>query len=104
MSERLPQPNQPGLKPNDAIHLASAKAAKCDILLSYDPDLTKQKDAGIKIEWPERIAQQQGLPYSELTSGSGKSGTLTAKAIELLSPESKAPASDEPTGDAKSGS
>jgi predicted nucleic acid-binding protein len=40
------------LYPNDAIHLACAKKANCDVLLSWDGPLNKITDAGIRIENP----------------------------------------------------
>lgn len=50
-----PGPDIPGLRPNDAIHLACAERADCEVLLAYDPDLTKQKHPDIDIKWPETI-------------------------------------------------
>jgi predicted nucleic acid-binding protein len=43
---------QYGLSPNDAIHLACAKEAKCDVLLSWDDGLTTIKDPDIRTEEP----------------------------------------------------
>lgn len=43
------------LRPCDAIHLASAIRAKCDVLLTWDGPLLSIKDAGIRIEFPEVI-------------------------------------------------
>ena len=43
------------LRPGDAIHLASAIRAKCDVLLTWDGPLLSIKDAGIRIEFPEVI-------------------------------------------------
>jgi predicted nucleic acid-binding protein len=40
------------LFPNDAIHLACAKKADCDVLLSWDGPLNRVADAGIRIEKP----------------------------------------------------
>ena len=47
-----PGPNTPALRPNDAIHIACAERANCEVLLAYDSDLTKQKHDSISIEWP----------------------------------------------------
>jgi predicted nucleic acid-binding protein len=54
-------PNRPALRPNDAIHLACAERANCDVLLAYDPDLSKQTHDAMSIEWPSAIvaAMQQ---------------------------------------------
>lgn len=49
------------LMPCDAIHLASALRAKCDVLLAWDGPLQNIKDAGIRIEYPE-IVLSQGPP------------------------------------------
>jgi predicted nucleic acid-binding protein len=43
---------QYSLSPNDAIHLACAKEAKCDVLLSWDDGLNAIKDPDIRIEEP----------------------------------------------------
>jgi predicted nucleic acid-binding protein len=48
-------PDIPALRPNDAIHLACAERAGCEVLLAYDPDLTKQSHESIEIRWPEEI-------------------------------------------------
>ena len=52
----------PALRPNDAIHLASAERAGCEVLLAYDPDLTKQSHESIEIKWPEEIVQMEPPP------------------------------------------
>lgn len=41
-----------GLSPTDAIHLACAKKAGCDVMLSWDSVLNSIRDAGIRIERP----------------------------------------------------
>lgn len=51
-----------GLKPTDSVHLACAIRAKCDVLLSFDPDLTNLKEAveedhRIRVEVPDIIGQ-----------------------------------------------
>jgi len=43
------------LRPHDAIHLASALRAKCDVLLTWDGPLLNVKNAGIRIEFPEVV-------------------------------------------------
>lgn len=40
------------LSPNDAIHLACAKRAGCDVLLSWDGPLNSIEEPGIRIEKP----------------------------------------------------
>jgi predicted nucleic acid-binding protein len=47
------KPDQPALRPNDAIHIASAEKAGCDAILAYDPDFTKQTHETIDIKWPD---------------------------------------------------
>jgi len=46
-----------GLMPNDAIHLASALYAGCDVLLVWDKRFEKVKHAGISIEQPRMMGQ-----------------------------------------------
>lgn len=46
------------LSPADAIHLACAKRAGCDVLLSWDVPLTEVKEPGIKIETPRALGQK----------------------------------------------
>jgi predicted nucleic acid-binding protein len=41
------------LRPNDAIHLACALRAKCDVLLTWDGPLCDVKHPEIRIEYPE---------------------------------------------------
>ena len=78
-----PGPNRPALRPNDAIHLACAERADCEVLLAYDPDLTKQSHDSISIEWPqttnrvilprEKLLEAGSSPIQEklaLTAGS----------------------------------
>lgn len=40
------------LRPVDAIHLASALRAKCDVLLTWDGPLSRISHTGIRIEFP----------------------------------------------------
>ena len=47
-----------GLTCCDAIHVASALAAKCSVLLTYDSDLYKIQPPGIMIEQPRIINGQ----------------------------------------------
>lgn len=49
------QPGRPALRPNDAIHIACAEKAECDVILSYDPDLLKHQHPSIPIEWPQAV-------------------------------------------------
>jgi predicted nucleic acid-binding protein len=45
------------LRPNDAIHLASALKAKCDVLLTWDGPLASIQHPDIIIENPRKIGQ-----------------------------------------------
>lgn len=45
------------LYPNDAVHLACALRAKCDVLLSWDRPLNSVVHPNIRIEEPEIIGQ-----------------------------------------------
>ena len=47
------------LMPNDAIHLASALRAQCDVLLTWDKDLVSVPYPGIRIENPRILGQQK---------------------------------------------
>lgn len=53
------KPGRPALRPNDAIHIASAEQAGCDVILSYDPDFTKHQHPTIPIKWPEVVPPSQ---------------------------------------------
>jgi predicted nucleic acid-binding protein len=46
---------QKALRPNDAIHIACAKKAGCDVLLTWDPGLQGQTVDGLRIEYPVDI-------------------------------------------------
>lgn len=46
------------LRPVDAIHLASALRAKCDVLLTWDGPLTEIRHPAIRIEFPEIFVPQ----------------------------------------------
>lgn len=46
------------LRPGDAVHIAAAERAGCDVILSYDPDLLKLKYTGIPIEEPQAIGKK----------------------------------------------
>jgi predicted nucleic acid-binding protein len=54
------------LSPCDAIHLACAKKAGCDVLLSWDDGLNSVEDPAIRIERP----RLQELPEGPLNEGS----------------------------------
>lgn len=47
-----------GLKPADAVHLACALRAGCDVLLAWDDDLLKLIPPGIQIERPQMLGQR----------------------------------------------
>ena len=46
-----------GLKPGDAVHLACALRAGCDVLLAWDGDLLKVSHPDINIERPQMLGQ-----------------------------------------------
>jgi predicted nucleic acid-binding protein len=46
-----------GITPNDAIHLACALRAGCDVLLCWDKRFAKVTTVGIRLEEPEIIGQ-----------------------------------------------
>ena len=52
---------QYGLLPADAIHLASALRAGCDVLLAWDDRVTKVSHSDIRIEEPQIIGQTRML-------------------------------------------
>lgn len=45
------------IKPADAIHLACAARARCDVLLSWDRPLTKITHSSVRLEEPRIIGQ-----------------------------------------------
>jgi predicted nucleic acid-binding protein len=47
------------LYPNDAIHLACALRAKCDVLLAWDRPLNSVSHPNIRIEEPQIIGQMK---------------------------------------------
>jgi predicted nucleic acid-binding protein len=53
------------LRPCDAIHLASALRAKCDVLLTWDGPFSKIEHPNIRIQFPERRERQVEI-YSDL--------------------------------------
>ena len=55
-----------GLKPNDAIHVASALRLECDVLLYWDDDFKSVHHSDIRCEYPEKRGQ---LPLIEDSSG-----------------------------------
>jgi predicted nucleic acid-binding protein len=62
------------LYPNDAIHLACALRAKCDVLLSWDRPLNTITHRDIRIEEPQIIGQMKlttGMNLHLPSSGSG---------------------------------
>jgi predicted nucleic acid-binding protein len=77
----IPRPNIPALRPNDAIHLACAERANCEVLLAYDTDLTKQTHDSIRIEWPSLYSKVMLATPKELGSG-----TPFQEVLQLESP------------------
>lgn len=47
--------------PNDAIHLACAMKAGCDVLLAWDDRFNKVKEPSIRIEEPQMLPRQARL-------------------------------------------
>jgi predicted nucleic acid-binding protein len=86
-----------GLMPNDAIHLACAIKAGCDVLLSWDGVLNSIKDCGIRIERPvmwippekPKPAIQPVFPELQEVETDAQKGTTEsqAKAVEPISAE-----------------
>jgi predicted nucleic acid-binding protein len=92
----------PALRPNDAIHLASAERAGCEVLLAYDPDLTKQSHESLDIRWPEEIVQIAPPPLlwspdePLLQEALALSDGLENGAISLMLPEATETKEPEP--------
>lgn len=55
---------QYGLYPNDAIHLACALRARCDVLLAWDKRFARVSHPSIRIEAPRMLGQGElpGMP------------------------------------------
>lgn len=85
------------LPPNDAIHLACAKKAGCDVLWSWDSDLTQISDAGIRIEnpyiWnPKPKPKQAEIPFEQNeTDKEILTATTTPKDFPSPSPTASEP-------------
>ena len=70
------------MRPNDAIHIAAAERAECDVILAWDPDFTSQAPrlSTVRLENPQRlhvapVAEQSPIAFkngeqSESTTGS----------------------------------
>jgi predicted nucleic acid-binding protein len=54
-----------GIYPNDAIHLACAMKAGCEVLLAWDDRFNKVREPNIRIEEPQMLPRQARL--DELT-------------------------------------
>lgn len=50
-----------GILPNDAIHLACALRAGCDVLLAWDDRFVKVQHPNIRLEKPQRLGQGRML-------------------------------------------
>ncbi len=70
-----------GLMPNDAIHLACALRAKCDVLLSWDRDFKGIQHQDIRIEKP-RLVGQERLPAIDGVEKIPSSLSITVKEQE----------------------
>ena len=53
----FPSRQQSGLRPNDAVHLATALRVGCDYLLAWDDKLLDIIHTGIKVEKPTQKGQ-----------------------------------------------
>lgn len=49
----------PALRPNDAIHVAAAEAAGCDVILSYDAHLLNQTELKLPVQRPEAVTKEE---------------------------------------------
>jgi predicted nucleic acid-binding protein len=58
------------LRPCDAVHLASALRAKCDVLLTWDGPFSKIKHPEIRIQFPDR-RQRQAEVFDLLSEQNG---------------------------------
>ena len=58
------------LKPGDAIHIAAAEKAGCDVILATDPGLLELKYTLIPIEQPKPVALKSVTALEETTMGS----------------------------------
>jgi predicted nucleic acid-binding protein len=70
-----------GLRPNDAIHIASAERAECDVILAWDPDFMSQKPriTWLQLENPKTILVAVPAQQMPLTNGEGQGLTLMVK-------------------------
>ena len=63
---------QHGARPNDAIHIAAAIRAKCDVLLVWDDRFEKIQHPAIKIEQPKMLGQLKLINASAGASAKSK--------------------------------
>jgi len=97
-----------GLMPADAIHLACALRAGCDVLLSWDSTLNSIKGAGIRIENPKiwspppkpKVAEQMPLIKEE----DSEPETKEAHPKPSIAVPSKDEGSDSASAEGKTGS
>jgi len=62
-----------GLRPNDAIHVACAVRAGCEVVLAFDDQFTSKNGLvpGIRIEEPQKLGQQI-MPLERGPTGGGQ--------------------------------
>jgi predicted nucleic acid-binding protein len=76
------------MRPNDAIHIASAERAECDVVLAWDPDFISQKLrlSTVRLENPEKVTitatTEQNLFTETLANESGQNDQITAGIAE----------------------
>ena len=56
-----PNETDRSLKPGDAMHLAAAEKAGCDVVLTIDPGMLRLKYAEIRIEEPQIVSPAKAL-------------------------------------------
>jgi predicted nucleic acid-binding protein len=81
-----------GLRPNDAIHMACAKRAECDVLLSWDGVLNSINDPDVKTEPPvilDLTPPQRSLDLVPMLEPDGEPGAKPSEAGQVESAEAK---------------
>jgi predicted nucleic acid-binding protein len=100
-----PSTSARALRPNDAIHIASAERAECDVVLAWDPDFISQKAriSTIRLETPERVviavAMEQSILFKNGAPIEPEQKLLAAAPAEALqTAEPTPPIGPAPTG------
>ena len=92
-----------GLSPNDAIHMACAKKAGCDVLLSWDKELNAINDPDIATERPKILdltPPQQELELVAVKENENEKPAKDAQQIEPKPPELPGSGDGRPEGEA----